>query len=858
MKSAGTIHSFKSSMLIRKSVIFLSGLVNWPRSERKIIRGRSFFSILFIFLLSQNVFSQITENDSCHKAFPFCGSGLHTYAAGVSPGWGTNAQAGPDYGCLGFQPNPAWYFMRIESSGDIIIRMESTPLRDIDYICWGPFTSPTEGCISGLTSNKIVDCSYSLSATEVCTILNAQSGAFYMLLITNYSNQPCDIAFSQTNIGQLGAGKTDCDIVSECSIFSLSADTTSCNSTNGHYNVNGVVEFSSSPASGLLTLTDITAVPPKSQIFSAPFVSPQPYFISNLLSDGKVHTIKAAFSDSAACTFTNLYTAPKSICPVAVISGGGHICNNGTDQASVNVNITQGVAPFNFTLAINGVPQTPITNYNGPFPYQVNISIPGNYTLVSVSDAVCSGIVAGSAVVNSQPVPVPVINGPGTACAGISGNVYSTQPGMVNYTWTISAGGTITDGGNTGNNAVTVTWNTSGSQYVKVRYTDPAQCSNEGQTDFPVSVNAFETASVSINADPAGAVYTGTRVTFTATPVNGGSSPSYQWKKNNINIIGANGSAYSSTSLSNADVITVEMVSDAVCLPGSNTSNPIVMVVNPIPSIGVNIEASPAEAICPGTSVLFTATTDNQGINPEYKWVKNGMAVGENLPTYLDSTLVDQDVICCTLITNLKDAGTITTRSKEIKMTVYYTKARFTITENFSAQNGNILLNNTSTGADSYYWDFGNGQTSTEVNPSITYMQDGTYRINLIAINKLNCTDSFSYKYAMLFKGLYIPNAFAPNATTTLGSVFKPAGVSIQRYKIEVYDNSGHLMWESSALDEEGAPTESWDGTYNGRPMPQGTYLWKAHAIFLDDTAWKGSDIGTGKTAEYGTVLLIR
>jgi gliding motility-associated-like protein len=239
-------------------------------------------------------------------------------------------------------------------------------------------------------------------------------------------------------------------------------------------------------------------------------------------------------------------------------------------------------------------------------------------------------------------------------------------------------------------------------------------------------------------------------------------------------------------------------------------------------------------------------------------WFKNGMQVGQNSASYTDSMLVINDVINCNLISNIEDSGTVVIRSNTIKMMVFYTKAGFTITENFSNIIGNILFNNTSTDADSFYWDFGNGQTSTSTNPSVTYETDGTFLILLTAMNKLNCVDTISLKYEMLFKGLFIPNAFAPGATATLGSVFQPAGISLKKYKIEVYDNWGHLMWESSKLDGNGTPTESWDGTYQGTPMPQGTYLWKVHAIFFDDTIWLGSDNGFGKGSTMGTVLLIR
>jgi hypothetical protein len=145
-------------------------------------------------------------NDSCYKSFPFCTGTTYNFPAGVNSG---SAEAGAYYGCLGSQPNPAWYHLKIGTSGNIIITMQSNPLRDIDFICWGPFTHPVEPCVAQLTSAKVVSCSYSTSATEIVTIPNGISGEYYILLITNFSNQPCNIGFSQTG----GTGTTDCTIV---------------------------------------------------------------------------------------------------------------------------------------------------------------------------------------------------------------------------------------------------------------------------------------------------------------------------------------------------------------------------------------------------------------------------------------------------------------------------------------------------------------------------------------------------------------------------------------------------------------------------------------------------------------------
>src|ERR1039457_5988467 len=43
----------------------------------------------------------------------------------------------------------------------------------------------------------------------------------------------------------------------------------------------------------------------------------------------------------------------------------------------------------------------------------------------------------------SLPTIVPTITGPDTVCGGIGSYIYFTEPGMTNYNWTVSAGGTM-------------------------------------------------------------------------------------------------------------------------------------------------------------------------------------------------------------------------------------------------------------------------------------------------------------------------------------------------------------------------------------------------------------------------------
>ena len=149
----------------------------------------------------------VNDDGSCIPISPFCTDSTYLYPASVNV---SSSGAGPDYDCLFTSPNPAWYYLQISQSGNLVIDMYSQPLQDIDFIVWGPLDTYS-GIFNSLDGSYVEDCSYSASGFETATISNAQVGDIYIFLITNYSNQECNIIFEQT----AGDGATDCEIV-EC------------------------------------------------------------------------------------------------------------------------------------------------------------------------------------------------------------------------------------------------------------------------------------------------------------------------------------------------------------------------------------------------------------------------------------------------------------------------------------------------------------------------------------------------------------------------------------------------------------------------------------------------------------------
>jgi len=214
------------------------------------------------------------------------------------------------------------------------------------------------------------------------------------------------------------------------------------------------------------------------------------------------------------------------------------------------------------------------------------------------------------------------------------------------------------------------------------------------------------TPAVSVSASQTN-ICNGSSVTFTATPVNGGAAPAYQWLKNNINA-GTNTAAYNDAALVNGDVISCVMTSNSSCAsPVTATSNSITMAVNPNLTPAVAITASQTN-ICNGALVTFTAAPANGG-TPAYQWLKNGSNVGTNSATYASNTVANNDIISCVMTGNATCATAPTATSNNIVMSnTPVVTPSVSITSTFASVCGGTPVTFTATpvngGAPGYQW----------------------------------------------------------------------------------------------------------------------------------------------------------
>ena len=151
----------------------------------------------------------VVAQDNTHyvDAIQICGTdGQTQFPLTFNGGY---AESGPYYGCLYTQPNPAWFFVKMDEPGEVFIHLNvqnNGGFNDLDFCCWGPFSALPDSS-EELTQDKVVDCSYNSSVPITCTIPSeAQTGEYYVLVVTNYANMPGDLIF--TIVG--GAGSLEC------------------------------------------------------------------------------------------------------------------------------------------------------------------------------------------------------------------------------------------------------------------------------------------------------------------------------------------------------------------------------------------------------------------------------------------------------------------------------------------------------------------------------------------------------------------------------------------------------------------------------------------------------------------------
>jgi len=213
--------------------------------------------------------------------------------------------------------------------------------------------------------------------------------------------------------------------------------------------------------------------------------------------------------------------------------------------------------------------------------------------------------------------PSVTITGPSSICSGsnavftAAANNGGTTP---HFQWSVN-------GVNAGPNSNTFNTNSlSNNSQVSVILTSTLSCVTAPTVTsnvIAVTVNPSGPPSVSIST-ASSAICQGSTASFSASVTNGGSSPSYQWKRNGLNV-GTNSPNYSANNFTDGDAISVVLTTFSACIsPSTATSNTITLSVKPI--VVPSIVISGNTTVVSGASSVISTVVTNGGGTPAYQW----------------------------------------------------------------------------------------------------------------------------------------------------------------------------------------------------------------------------------------------
>jgi gliding motility-associated-like protein len=464
------------------------------------------------------------------------------------------------------------------------------------------------------------------------------------------------------------------------------------------------------------------------------------------------------------------------------------------------------------------------------------------------------------------------------------------------------------NGVNIGTNSATYSDNTikAGDQISCVLLSNNSCAANNitASNTIVMNVNLPLTPLITITSS-GNNICSGTEVSFSASVTNEGSTPSFQWKKNGLNV-GSNAPTYRDALLNNGDLLTCHLTSSQSCVTSPNAnSNVITMNVQAIKTPSVVI-ISTANPICRGADVNFTAVAGGgSGSNFFYQWKKNGQMVGVNSSSHSENTLVDGDIISCTVTATGNCISSIPVVSNAIIMKLLKDPI-ISLDKSTAICSGSekvldpgmhksYLWNNGSTDRQlsisspgTYYVsvtddnncvaddtinivtvlptpkDFLPNDTAIcnygEVNlladpgyknylwstnsitRSATIKQTGIYWLKVRDANNCEGTDSIVVSPKHCLMGFFIPRAFTPNYDGK-NDVFKPIILgNVKSFSFAIYNRWGQKIFETKELGK------GWNGEVKGMQDKTAVFVWTCNYQFENEE----------RKSEKGTVVLIR
>jgi gliding motility-associated-like protein len=460
-------------------------------------------------------------------------------------------------------------------------------------------------------------------------------------------------------------------------------------------------------------------------------------------------------------------------------------------------NGTASITNYNASLTYTFTPTGPTTGAGGTIS---GMTVGISYTVIAGNGS-CSSSPSNAFSIASQLItpPVPTITVTSPTCSTNGTATISNYNGTLTYTFSpagpsIGAGGLIS-GMIVGSNYTVTAGNGTCTSAPSTSFSTAPQLTTPPVptiTTTPATCSSNETASISNYV---------TTQTYTFTPTG----PT----------VGAVG-LISGLTVGTSYTITA---SNGPCT--SAASLPFTIDA-PIPFPSIPFQVDNPEGCSPHTATL--SAVNIPGI--QYQWTANGNLIGNGAS--LTSTFTNAG--CYDIQLTISNAQGCVATSSEPDFVCVEANPIAAFTPNptlFTDNSQNVIFSNSSTGAETYVWDFGDLSTSTETNPSHYYTNiQGGIIITLTATSELGCIDEATYIINFQEETIfYVPNSFTPDQdefNQTWGPVFTQ-GFDPYNFDLYLFNRWGELIWESHDA------TAQWDGSYGGKALhcPDGIYTWK-------------------------------